>query len=164
MTTNDSQPSYDTRYGFSNADPDTPTSKDPPSYSISTQDIPSAVDQNALNKSGLYSAQPSQEYEKGEYPKQESRIEYSPERLAELRDEFDENGKIADFRHRRQQSAMMSPQLSAFQGKESGDQTPTRTGSKEGLYGHIPDLPPRVDRGAKPMGGILASPTKVPNG
>ncbi|XP_044758711.1 tight junction protein ZO-1 isoform X3 [Coccinella septempunctata] len=160
------QPSYDTRYGFSNqnhsAEPDTPTSKDP-SYSISTQDIPSALDQSAYNKSGVYSAQPNQEYEKGEYPKQEARTEYSQERISELRDEFDENGKIVDFnmRHRRQQSAMMSPQ---YQGKESGDHTPTRTPSKEGLYGHIPDLPPRVDRGAKPPGGAVASPSKIPNG
>ncbi|XP_045478453.1 tight junction protein ZO-1 isoform X4 [Harmonia axyridis] len=164
------QPSYDSRYGFNNqnhiAEPDTPTSKDP-SYSISTQDIPSTIDQSAYNKSGLYSAQPNQEYEKGEYPKQDSRIEYTTERMAELRDEFDENGKIADFnmRNRRQQNAMMSPQMGAYQGKESGDQTPTRTPSKEGLYGHIPDLPPRVDRGAKPMGGsALSSPSKIPNG
>ncbi|KAL3274536.1 hypothetical protein HHI36_015918 [Cryptolaemus montrouzieri] len=69
---------------------------------------------------------------------------------------------MADFnqRHRRQQSTMVG---SPYQGKEVGDQTPTRTTSKEGLYGHIPDLPPRVDRGAKPM-GILNSPSKIPNG
>ncbi|KAK9883620.1 hypothetical protein WA026_001793 [Henosepilachna vigintioctopunctata] len=162
------QPSYDTRYGFSNqnidTDPQTPTSKDP-NYGLSSQDIPSSIEQSAFNKSSLYSSPQTQDYEKGEYPKQDMRNEYSSERITELRDEFNENEKLTDLnmRHRRQQSTMIGSPMGQYQMKEMCEQTPTRTPSKEGLYGHIPDLPPRVDRGAKPL-GILNSPSKIPNG
>ncbi|KAL3274535.1 hypothetical protein HHI36_015917 [Cryptolaemus montrouzieri] len=67
------QPSYDTRYGFSNqnhnTEPQTPTGKDP-NYGLSTQDIPNAMDQNGFNKSGVvYSPQQIQDFEKGNTPK-----------------------------------------------------------------------------------------------
>lgn len=36
---------------------------------------------------------------------------------------------------------------------------PNSPSVKEGIYGQVPDLPPRVDRAAKPM-GILTTPSK----
>lgn len=35
--------------------------------------------------------------------------------------------------------------------------------AKEAVYGTAPDLPPRVDRAAKPM-GLLTTTNKIPNG
>lgn len=43
-------------------------------------------------------------------------------------------------------------------GHSMSEQTP-----KEGVYGQVPDLPPRIDRAVKPI-GIVTSPNKIPNG
>lgn len=37
---------------------------------------------------------------------------------------------------------------------------PNSPTTKEGIYGQAPDLPPRVDRAAKPM-GLLTTPSKI---
>ncbi|XP_064213330.1 tight junction protein ZO-1 isoform X3 [Tribolium castaneum] len=42
------------------------------------------------------------------------------------------------------------------------EQSPRRS-PKEGVYGQVPDLPPRIDRAIKPI-SLLTTPSKIPNG
>ncbi|XP_030745371.1 tight junction protein ZO-1 isoform X2 [Sitophilus oryzae] len=66
-----------------------------------------------------------------------------------------QKGDYAD--HKRQASSLHGP----YNHTKSHDQS--MSPAKEGLYGTAPDLPPRVDRAAKPM-GIVTTPGKIPNG
>ncbi|KAG5898442.1 hypothetical protein JTB14_036524 [Gonioctena quinquepunctata] len=169
------QPTYDSRYGFNQdqqqVPPDTqltptdsPIVKDAP-YALSNPDIPSSIEPQSIygktpnynDKAPIYSAEP---YQKADYPKIgdarhdfNARNEYnSPER----RNEF--NGGDKNMQHKRQTSTLHGG-YNTGKGNGGVEQSP----SKDGIYGQVPDLPPRIDRAAKPM-GLVTTPNKIPNG
>ncbi|ENN70596.1 hypothetical protein YQE_12771, partial [Dendroctonus ponderosae] len=160
------QPTYDTRYGFSNGSnqqvssevpPESPLTKDP-SYTLSDPDIPSSLNAPEFGKSDIYAANiyKSSEYKAGEFSSPDRSRDYgSPDRR-----EF--NGDR--LQHKRQPSGMHAPynhsKAHSLNAEQSVPNSPT---TKEGIYGQAPDLPPRVDRAAKPM-GLLTTPSKIPNG
>ncbi|XP_050302350.1 uncharacterized protein LOC126740396 isoform X3 [Anthonomus grandis grandis] len=165
------QPTYDSRYGFSNSSqpnqqpppqstdipPDSPLTKDP-SYNLSNPDIPSSINSTEFNKgSDIYTANiyRANEYKSGEFGGGERRNDFdSPDRTSGER----------GMQHKRQPSSLHGPYNHAKAHSLSNEQAmPNSPLAKEGLYGTAPDLPPRVDRAAKPM-GILATPGKIPNG
>ncbi|XP_019880421.1 tight junction protein ZO-1 isoform X2 [Aethina tumida] len=163
------QPNYDSRYGFNNAQqsqnlnenqtspPDTPLTKDP-SYTLSNPDIPSSVEQQIpYNKSSLYG-----ENYKAEFNKMDTRNDFGPlngrdYNSPERRQEFNGDGG-RNLQHKRQGSSLLGP-YSHSKGHSLSEQSP----AKEAVYGTAPDLPPRVDRAAKPM-GLLTTTNKIPNG
>ncbi|CAG9812618.1 unnamed protein product, partial [Phaedon cochleariae] len=119
------------------------------------------------DKNQIYS---SDAYQKPDYPKMgDQRHDFdgrrgefgSPERRhnefgsAERRNEY--NGD-KNLQHKRQASTLHGNYHHA-----KAQPGPDQAAPKEGVYGQVPDLPPRVDRAAKPA-GILATPNKVPNG
>lgn len=65
--------------------------------------------------------------------------------------------------HKRQTSTLHG-HFNHSKGHNINEQNPQRDGSREGLYSAAPDLPPRVDRAAKPMGLLPNTPTKTSNG
>lgn len=87
------QPTYDTRYGFSNGTqnnqqtssdvpPESPLTKDP-SYTLSDPDIPSSLNVPEFNKSDIYAANiyKSNEYKGGEFSSPDRSRDYgSPDR------------------------------------------------------------------------------------
>ncbi|XP_066261904.1 tight junction protein ZO-1 isoform X1 [Euwallacea similis] len=165
------QPAYDTRYGFSNGSqggqqqsssdipPDSPLTKDP-GYTLSDPDIPSSLSTAEFNGKDIYSANvfKSSEYKTGEYGGPDRRGDYGSG------DRREYNGDRV-LQHKRQTSSLHNPYnhgKSHSLGAEH-QSMPNSPGAKEGIYGTAPDLPPRVDRAAKPM-GILTTPSKVPNG
>lgn len=132
---------------------DSPLTKEP-KFTLSTTDIPSSLDQqNPYSKNQIYSCD--------SYPKQD----YS--KLTDARNDF---GSRSDFnspdrrtdsgdrnmQHKRQVSTLHG---NYNYGKTMLEQSP----AKDGVYGQVPDLPPRVDRAIKPM-GLLTTPGKIPNG
>ncbi|CAH0563619.1 unnamed protein product [Brassicogethes aeneus] len=155
------QPNYDSRYGFNGnnpnqnpgenqtSPPDTPLTKDP-TYTLSNPDLSTSVDQNMqYNKSSLYAENYGKMDTRNDFGPPNGREYNSPER----RNEFNGNQQ-----HKRQGSSVLGP-YSHSKAHSIGDQPP----AKENLYGTAPDLPPRVDRGAKPM-GLLTTTNKIPNG
>ncbi|CAH1098494.1 unnamed protein product [Psylliodes chrysocephalus] len=166
------QPSYDTRYGFNNQDQqplppdnqltptDSPLVKEAP-YALSNPDISSGIDpQNPYGKVPSYNDKapmyPADAYQKPDYPKMmDSRhdIYNSPDRKNEF------NGDKPMQQHKRQVSTLHGG-YNHSKGHSLVEQSP----AKEGVYGQVPDLPPRVDRAAKPMGLLTTTPNKVPNG
>lgn len=77
--------------------------------------------------------------------------------LLPFRNEF--NGDKPMQQHKRQVSTLHGG-YNHSKGHSLVEQSP----AKEGVYGQVPDLPPRVDRAAKPMGLLTTTPNKVPNG
>ncbi|CAH1186640.1 unnamed protein product [Phyllotreta striolata] len=164
------QPSYDTRYGFANQDPqqapsdnqltptDSPLIKEAP-YALSNQDIPGAGDSHVLygktqNYNDKVPAYPADAYQKPDYPKiTDARhdIYNSPDR----KNEFNGDKSV---QHKRQISSLHGG-YNHSKGHSLVEQSP----SKEGVYGQVPELPPRVDRAIKPM-GLLTTTNKVTNG
>ncbi|XP_060522742.1 tight junction protein ZO-1 isoform X2 [Cylas formicarius] len=158
------QPNYDPRYGFGNQNQQQPildgqtplvesTLTKDPSYTLSNTDIPSSLGPPPeYNKEGLYSAsiyQKSSDFGKpnNNFGNQERRDDYgSPDRR-----EYNDRA----MQHKRQASTLLGP----YNQSKLHEQSP----SKEGIYGGAPDLPPRVDRAAKPM-GLVTTPGKIPNG
>ncbi|KAJ8981906.1 hypothetical protein NQ317_007298 [Molorchus minor] len=165
------QPTYDSRYGFGNNQPpqqpandphvpstDSPLTKDP-SYALSNTDIPSSLDpQGPYHKNPLYNDKnpiySGDTYQKPDYPKINdfgSRDFNSPDRRTDF------NGD-RNMQHKRQASTLHGG-YSHSKGHSLTEQSP----AKEGIYGQVPDLPPRIDRAVKPM-GLLTTPNKIPNG
>ncbi|XP_063904633.1 tight junction protein ZO-1 isoform X4 [Zophobas morio] len=125
------QPSYDSRYGFNNQTNDSQLNlTKEPTYTLSNQDIPSAIDQ--YGKSGLYNTQ------------------------MDTRNDFTNN------QHKRQASTVHHGSYNHPKGHSISEQSPRRS-PKEGVYGQVPDLPPRIDRAIKPI-GLITTPNKIPNG
>ncbi|KAH1016905.1 hypothetical protein HUJ04_008059 [Dendroctonus ponderosae] len=177
------QPTYDTRYGFSNGSnqqvssevpPESPLTKDP-SYTLSDPDIPSSLNAPEFGKSDIYAANiyKSSEYKAGEFSSPDRSRDYgSPDRREFNGDRLQHKryllirpiirGWITNFC--RQPSGMHAPynhsKAHSLNAEQSVPNSPT---TKEGIYGQAPDLPPRVDRAAKPM-GLLTTPSKIPNG
>ncbi|XP_074027652.1 zonula occludens-like protein polychaetoid isoform X3 [Leptinotarsa decemlineata] len=163
------QPTYDSRYGFNQdqqqvppdsqlTPTDSPIVKDPP-YTLSNPDIPSSIEPqniygktaNYNDKSPIYSSEP---YQKAD-PRHEfnSRNEFnSPDRRPEF------NSTEKNMQHKRQTSTVHGV-YGHVKGQGGVEQSP----AKDGIYGQVPDLPPRIDRAAKPM-GLLTTPNKIPNG
>ncbi|XP_056639868.1 tight junction protein ZO-1-like isoform X1 [Diorhabda sublineata] len=164
------QPNYDARYGFNNQDQqpqssdtqltptDSPLVKEAP-YALSNPDIPIGIDQqNPYGKTINYNDKSttlytSESYQKPDYttkiPDPRHDLYASPERKSDF------NGDKS-MQHKRQASTLHG----GYNHKSHGvEQSP----SKEGLYGQVPDLPPRVDRAVKPM-GLLTTSNKIPNG
>lgn len=138
-------------------DPGTPTDSPltkEPKYTLSTADIPSTLDQqNLYSKNQIYS---SDSYPKQDYSKlTDSRNDLAP------RSDFNSPERRADSAERNLQHKRQMSTLHGNYNYSKGmmDQSP----AKEGVYGQVPDLPPRVDRAIKPM-GLLTTPGKIPNG
>ncbi|XP_050513704.1 tight junction protein ZO-2 isoform X2 [Diabrotica virgifera virgifera] len=165
------QPSYDARYGFNNqeqqqppSDPqltptDSPLVKEAP-FALSNPDIPSGIDpqspygktQNFNDKVPMYT---SESYQKPDYPKipdPRHDLYAAPERKS------DYNGDKS-MQHKRQASTLHGV-YNHSKGHSIAEQSP----AKDGVYGQVPDLPPRVDRAAKPGMGLLTTSNKIPNG
>nr|CAI5852690.1 unnamed protein product [Callosobruchus analis] len=180
------QPTYDTRYGFNNTNAqqdqpsmpseqlDTPTDSPltkEPTYTLSNQDISSMDPQgpypkNSMDSQGPYSGNP-QDYSKSppysagsgkppDYSKMDSRNDYGSRN-----DTYGSPDRRQDFSPERNMNVSHKRQISTLHGGYKGmnEHSPM----KEGVYGQVPDLPPRVDRAAKPM-GLLTTPGKIPNG
>ncbi|KAL1497924.1 hypothetical protein ABEB36_008804 [Hypothenemus hampei] len=166
------QPTYDTRYGFSNGNrsnqqqssqdipPDSPLTKDP-TYTLSDPDIPSSLNAPEYNKSDIYSANvyKATEYKSGEFGSPSRRGEYGCSG-----DRRNINGD-ALMQHKRQPSSLHGPynHSKAHSLSTDNQSIPNSPLAKDGIYGQAPDLPPRVDRAVKPI-GILTTPSKIPNG
>lgn len=104
--------------------------------------------QSPYGKSGLYAHGPSQDYQK----------------QGDLRNEFmndPRNDYSKNVSHKRQTSSLHG-HFNHSKGHSLTEQSPTRS-PKEPMYGTAPDLPPRVDRAAKPL-GLLTTPGKITNG
>lgn len=137
-------------------DPSTPTDSPltkEPKFTLSTTDIPSSMDQqNLYSKNQIYSSDP--------YPKQD----YS--KLNDARNDF---GSRTDFNSpdRRTDSGdrnmQHKRQVSTLHGNYNYGKGMEQGPAKDGVYGQVPDLPPRIDRAVKPM-GLLTTPGKIPNG
>lgn len=115
---------------------------------MSNQDLTN-MDQQTYNKNGIYAGdnyQKASDYIKNNEFGPVGREFNSPDR----RNEFNNNNN--DGRHKRQSSS-----LHGNYNKHDLNVT------KEGVYGQVPDLPPRVDRAIKPM-GLLTTPNKMANG
>lgn len=109
------------------------------------------------NKSSIYAHNNKDNYEKNEYNKGEVRSAYP----GDARLEYMKNPS-----HKRHTSMLHGHFNHANKGHNMSEQSPHREMGREGLYSvGAPDLPPRVDRAAKPMGLLTTTtPNKTPNG
>ncbi|KAJ8928951.1 hypothetical protein NQ314_018413, partial [Rhamnusium bicolor] len=127
---------------------DSPLTKDP-TYTLSNPDIPSSLDPQ-----GPYPNNPIYKYQKMNDARNEfgSRNDFnSPDRRTDFNSD-------RNLQHKRQASTLHNA-YNHNKGHSISEQSP----AKEGVYGQVPDLPPRVDRAVKPM-GLLTTPNKIPNG
>lgn len=101
----------------------------------------------------------SETYQKPDYPKLgDSRNEFTGRNEFNSPERRTESGVDRNLQHKRQASTLHGNYGYA---KNHGmmEQSP----AKDGVYGQVPDLPPRVDRAIKPM-GLMTTPSKIPNG
>lgn len=71
--------------------------------------------------------------------------------------QMETRNEFSNPQHKRQISSLHG-QYNHTKGHSLSEQVP-----KEGVYGQVPDLPPRIDRAIKPI-GLVTSPNKIPNG
>lgn len=115
----------------------------------SNQDIPGNLEpQSPYNKGGVYPHNGG--YDKSDFPKP------PPDQRNEFGDMNDYNKNHSQ--HKRQSSTLHG-HLNHSKGHSMSEPPPAL---KDGMYNSAPDLPPRVDRAAKPL-GLVNTPTKSQN-
>ena len=75
---------------------------------------------------------------------------------------MDTRNDFTNNQHKRQASTVHHGSYNHPKGHSISEQSPRRS-PKEGVYGQVPDLPPRIDRAIKPI-GLITTPNKIPNG
>lgn len=76
--------------------------------------------------------------------------------------QMDTRNDFGNMQHKRQASTLHHGSYNHPKSHSINEQSPRRS-PKEGVYGQVPDLPPRIDRAIKPI-SLLTTPSKIPNG